>query len=361
MEKKQKKEYILITIFSTIIVMLFVSIFFSRSISANISNWLGEQDIYVSEDDILVHFISVGQGDAIAIRFDNGEVMLIDAGPKSAQNDLVQYVEQEVLNSNTQSTIDYLILTHPDTDHSGGICALFSKFNVKHFYRPNIASSSDKQTDFPLTSNVEEYNQAIISSQNESGIDINVINKEYQINIGESLVQIFPPINIYSTTNEMSPIIKVSKGNKSILFTGDISSEVEYDMIQRYGDKLKADVLKVAHHGSSGSSSSQFIDLVSPKYAVVCVGSNNYGHPSLSVMARLEDNGAKVYTTLNNHVRIVCNQDRLDVLSKDTTHSFEYIHWCLIAALIILVLVIYTTKSILKLIKLKQNEKLEDL
>ncbi|MBQ8522521.1 MAG: MBL fold metallo-hydrolase [Clostridia bacterium] len=356
MEKKQKKEYIQIVILSVFILIFAISMIFSSSISKGIKNLLFKADVKASKYDLIVHFINVGQGDAIALTLPNDKVMLIDSGPKSSQNYLVSYIKDSVLSSNNELVIDYLILTHSDIDHSGGMCAIFSEFDVKNFFRPNIASESEQSSDFALKSTLDEYNETIIKAQQEKDLQINVINQEYEFYIDKVLVQIFAPLKIYGTTNEMSPIIKVSYLGKSFLFTGDINSECENDMIKKYGAELDADVLKVAHHGSSTSTSVEFIKAVTPNYAVICVGTNSYGHPNASVVSNLMEAGSQVLTTKQTNVRIACGREFFGVLDKEVTQSYEFVDWWIIALVVELVFIFNLTKSIITLVTINKVE-----
>ena len=155
----------------------------------------------------------------------------------------------------------------------------------------------------------------------------------------------------------MSCVIKISYKNKSFLFTGDIQGDSEQDVIDCYGVELDADVLKVAHHGSASSTSEEFVQAVSPDYAVICVGPNIYGHPSFSTISRLEDGGAKVLTTMTNSVRFVCGDEMFGVIDKNVVHSFEFVDWWVIATVIIVVLISILMKLIVQeIIKRKQKE-----
>ena len=350
MEKKQKKEYIQIIILSVLIVLLVISMIFTSSISNGIKHLLFKADVRV-EDGLVVHFIDVGQGDAIAIKFPNEEVMLIDSGPKIAQNYFIEYIKSDVLASDKNLTIDYIILTHPDIDHSGGMCAVFGEFDVERFFRPNIASESENSRDFATTSTLNEYDELINSAKQEEGLQVSIINQNYEFYIGDAFIQIFAPLKAYDTNNEMSAIIKVSYMGKSFLFTGDISGEGEDDMVKTYGNQLNADVLKVAHHGSNTSTSVEFIETVTPTYAIICVGKNSYGHPHFDTIANLHNRGVEILTIKEESVRIVCGQDILGVLDKDITHSYEFVDWWIVALVIDLILVVILFKIILKLIK----------
>ena len=355
MEKQKKKKYAKIIALSIVMLVLAISICFTLAISKGLKNLLYKSGFKVSADDMVVHFIDVGQGDAIALRLPNEQVMLIDAGPKDSQNHLVDYIKDEVLKSNNELTIDYLILTHPDSDHSGGICAVFAEFEVKNFFRPNIASESENWQDFPMESVLLEYDEVIKASKEENGLNTKVINQKYELELDKVLVQIFPPVKTYSTTNEMSPIVKVSYLGKSFLFTGDIQGDSEKDMLDKYQDQLDADVLKVAHHGSNNSTSEQFVTAVSPKYAVICFGANTYGHPHLNTITRLQDAGAKVLTTERNAVVFVCGAEMFGVL-KNKVHSFEFVDWWIIALCIEVILGYNLSKAVYIAIKNNKEE-----
>lgn len=355
METKQKKEYAKIIILGVLMLIMAISIIFSNSISNNLKKVLYKADFKVNANDMVVHFIDVGQGDAIAIRFPNEEVMLIDAGTKNSQNALVEYIKANVLASNKDLTIDYLILTHPDADHSGGMSAVFEEFKIAKFFRPNVASVSESEFEFAIKTTTEEYDQVIKKSEKEIGLDIEIVKQNERFNIGGVQITIFAPLKNYSTTNSMSPIIKIEYLNKSFLFCGDIQLDAEIDMLNAYGTQLDADVLKVAHHGSSNSTSADFVQVVSPEYSIICVGNNSYGHPKFEIVQRLQNAGSKVYTTNDRNIRFVCGEDMFGLLKDSQTHSFEFIDWWIIALVIDCILIIVISVEIVKIFKLKNN------
>lgn len=358
MEKKQKKEYAKIIVLGVLILVFAFSAIFNSQISSVIKGLLYKFNISINDKDLSVHYIKVGQGDAIAIRFPNSEIMLIDAGPKDSQNSLVKYLKNEVLKSDKDLAIDYLILTHSDIDHSGGVCAVFKEFEVKNFYRPNIASASENKNDYAMKVDGMEYDEAIKTSIKEKDLSTKIINQEYCFSVGKSKIEIFPPVKAYNTTNKMSPIIKISSFDKSFLFAGDIQEESESDMVKFYKSKLDADVLKVAHHGSNNSTSQEFINAVSPDYAVICVGVNTYGHPHFTTISNLENANIKVYSTFNDNVRFICNKKGIKVLSSKTTQSYEFVEWWVVATGIDVVLLINLTVVTIIFIKNKRKEEI---
>lgn len=357
MEEKEKKKYILqIVILSILIFICALSIVWTKSISLNIQEFLYNKGVRESNSDLVVHYINVGQGDAIALKFPNDEIMLIDAGPKIAQNSLITYIKDNVLKSNKDLVIDYLILTHSDIDHSGGICAIFTQFEVKNFYRPNIACESENVENFAMQSTLDEYNEVIENSKQEKGLNTNILNKEFNFNVGKARVEILSPLKVYSTTNAMSPIIKVSYLDKSFLFTGDVQYEAEKDMLEYYGDKLDADVLKVAHHGSNTSTSMEFVEAVTPQYAIISVGENSYGHPTFETITTLNAFGAEVLLTSKGDIRLVCGEGFFEVLEEKAVQSSEFVKWWIIAIAINLILIYFLIKVIINFIKKEKEE-----
>ncbi len=356
MAKKQKKELAKIIIISIMLLITSLSIIFTKPISKFINRILINFDIQTGNNDMVVHFIDVGQGDAIAIKLPNDEIMLIDSGTKDSQNYLVEYLKANVLMTNNDLVVDYLFLSHPDIDHSGGMSAVFGEFEVKNFYRPNIASKNESLNGFALKTDTEEYAEVIALSKLENDLNTFVLNQEFEFYIGKVLVQIFSPLDVYDTTNEMSSVIKLTYCNKSFLFTGDIGGNSEEDMLITHKERLNCDVLKVAHHGSKGSTSEEFVNIVTPEYAVICVGENSYGHPHFTVVSRLKNTGAEVLTTKNSAIRFVCNQNGLRLLDKDIIYSTEYIKWWAIGLSIDLILAICLTKIVVrKVLKSKKT------
>lgn len=239
-------------------------------------------NIVSSKNNLMVHFISVGNGDAIAVNLPDGKILLIDTGLQETNISYTNYLKHNVLNNNLNDKIDYLIITHADIDHSGGTMRVLKNFDVENIYLPKLDSDTDYYTE--LKSYVEDNcDFEYISSK------IDISGKDYQI-------EIFEPIES-NETNDNCPLIKIEYKQKSFLFTGDISSSIEQQMISKYGYSLDCDVLKVAHHGSNTSTCQEFLDVTTPNYAVISVGNNSYGHPTSSVLNRIANSGAKCLRT----------------------------------------------------------------
>ena len=244
----------------------------------NVDKEESTQTVNNSEDNLKVHFIDVGQGDSIFIELPNDEVMLIDAGESSEEEKVYNYITDLGYNN-----IDYVVGTHPHTDHIGGLEYIINNINVENIYMPKAVSTSktfesllNTITNKNLKVKVAKANVNIISSDN---LSVNIIA---------------PNSESYSNLNNYSAVIKIDYYNNSFLFMGDAEVLSEEEITSDVG----ADVIKVGHHGSDSSSSLEFLNKVKPKYAVISVGTNNqYNHPYDSILSRYESIGSQVYRT----------------------------------------------------------------
>lgn len=292
--KVQKRNRIITLII--ILTVLALSCIFYAPINKSLKVFLLENfSIVQLRDNLLVHYISVGQGDATAINFPDGRVMLIDAGPDDSASTLSSYLTNKVFNNQTDFTIDYFILTHADADHIGGAMRILSDFDIGIVYMPIIESETN------VYKNLVNY-------INENNINSEIISAKVEL-VGGVNLKIFEPLD-RTSTNNTCPLIKLEFYDTSFLFTGDIDSSAESEFIRLYGDELDIDVLKVAHHGSSYSTSEEFIKATTPEYSVISVGKNSYGHPSSEVLNRLETNGVVNYRTdINGNILFLVGKD----------------------------------------------------
>lgn len=292
--KVQKRNRIITLII--ILTVLALSCIFYAPINKSLKVFLLENfSIVQLRDNLLVHYISVGQGDATAINFPDGRVMLIDAGPDDSASTLSSYLTNKVFNNQTDFTIDYFILTHADADHIGGAMRILSDFDIGIVYMPIIESETN------VYKNLVKY-------INENNINSEIISAKVEL-VGGVNLEIFEPLD-RASTNNTCPLVKLEFYDTSFLFTGDIDSSAESEFIRLYGDELDIDVLKVAHHGSSYSTSEEFIKATTPEYSVISVGENSYGHPSSEVLNRLETNGVENYRTdINGNILFLVGKD----------------------------------------------------
>ena len=245
--------------------------------------------LYTVAPGLNVYFLNVGQGDSIYIELPGGKNALIDGGPsKSAAGPLAKFLSEKKV-----TKIDHVVLTHPHSDHYNGLGYVFSNLSVGNFYdtrMENKGATADNaireqvaalgiNTIYPAAGDQIDWSTP--------GLDIKVFNACSE-----------PGASSNSTVlNNCSITFKLSYRNSSLLFTGDIEGEVEAGLVERYGEELKADVLKVPHHGSEYSSTKAFLDAVKPAKAYIEVGKNNYGHPTQGALSRLIAAGAKIFRT----------------------------------------------------------------
>ncbi|MDM0446722.1 ComEC/Rec2 family competence protein [Clostridium perfringens] len=244
-----------------------------------------------------VTYLNVGQGDSELIQV-NGINMLIDAGTNAGANDLVKDLKNRGI-----KTIDIAIATHPHEDHLGGMDEVLENFDVKSFYAPKVAHTT------------KTYENMLKAVKNE-GLKIQQIKEGTKIDLGKDTeVQVYSPVKSqYEELNNYSPVMKISYGQNSFMFTGDAESLVEKEILNENKD-LKADVLKLGHHGSHSSTSEEFLKAVNPSIAIVsCAKDNKYGHPHKETMSNLKKAGITVYETFRDgDITINSNGKKLDV------------------------------------------------
>ncbi len=230
-----------------------------------------------------VHFINVGQGDAIFIRTPDKKNILIDAGPPSIDS-VYQYLKKMIVD-----TLQAVILTHPHLDHYGGLDYLFRHMVIQNFYS-NAAAAKDP--------NIARLISLIPVSYQR------IVQKGDTILAGQFVIlEVFSPpatplsFSPANAVNENSLALKMTTPYCSLLFCGDISLPVESTLVSDYRTRLKADLLKVSHHGSRYGSDSTFLFWVQPQFAVIQTGPNSYGHPHPEALYRLRQQKIKTYRT----------------------------------------------------------------
>jgi beta-lactamase superfamily II metal-dependent hydrolase len=226
-----------------------------------------------------VSFIDVGQGDSELIQSPSGKVMLIDAGPTDAGSKVVNYLRGQGIN-----TINIVVATHPHEDHIGGMSAVLNGFAVKQFI----------DSGYPHTTSTYENMLNLIDNKN---IPFRTVANGDTIAFDSAVsVQVLNPQATFSDDiNQNAIVLKIMYGKNTFLFTGDAGEPIENSYA---GNAGHADILKVAHHGSSTSSGSSFLSKITPSVSVIEVGSgNSYGHPTSATLQRLQQAGSKVYRT----------------------------------------------------------------
>ena len=246
--------------------------------------------IKISPNNFKVYFIDVGQGDSTLIITPQGKTILIDGGG-SENYDVGKNILLPYLLDRKVTNLDYVIISHFDTDHVGGILTVLEELNVKKVIIGKQYESSENYEKFLKI--VKSKN--ILVKQVQKGDVISVEN-------GIKIKVLFPEEKMIeeNSINNNSLVFKLMYKDFSILFTGDIERISEERLVKLYSNTniLKSTILKVAHHGSKTSSIQEFLELVHPKIALIGVGKNNlYGHPNQEIIERLEAVGAKIYRT----------------------------------------------------------------
>ncbi len=261
MKKRNKKK-----IFSFVVFLLLslVSFYFYK-----------EEDFTVSSN-LKIYYLDVGQADSTLL-INNGKTMLIDTGNYDDSKFVIGY-----LNNLGIKKIDYLIGTHPHEDHIGSMASIIKNFDIDKIYMPDVVTT----TSF--------FENVLIEVKNK-GYFIETPKEGDSFNLGEAVVDVLYLDNDEDNFNDDSIILRVRFGSNKFLFMGDASSKVEERILNK---NLSADILKVGHHGSSTSTSDEFLKYVNPKYAIISVGKNNiYGHPSELVLKRLNDKNISILRT----------------------------------------------------------------
>ena len=243
----------------------------------------------VAEDDgaLELHFIDVGYGDSILIKSPAGGFALIDTGYPRASESLLNYLRERKVDC-----LDYLIMTHPHPDHLGGAIEVINNFQV-HNLRDN--GQAIDLFDERLTQEMgNEYEIKFRGQPNYRAFKAGDSIKWGDI----TLEIIWPPAPLPSPDwNTNSMVIMLRYGKFQALLAADLNQRGEKELLNNKEISLRADLLKVGHHGAGDATGPEFLKAVSPRWAVISVGKNPWSYPSLVVIRRLGEAGAKVFRT----------------------------------------------------------------
>ena len=268
-----------------ILVLLFIAIAYVYSTYQNTDKTVNdntikqrktESTLKESSNNLDVYFLDVGQADSILLS-NNGHYMLIDAGNNEDGPKLVNYFKSLGI-----TKFDYVIATHAHEDHIGGMDDIIKNFDIGTFYMPDLITT---------TKTFEDVLDAL--SEKQIAFETPTIDQEFSFS--DTKITTLYVYNEAKNLNDSSIVLRLKHGTNTFLFTGDASTKVEEQLLNK---NIASDVLKVGHHGSRYSTSKEFLNKVNPQYAIISVGINNtYKHPHDETLKKLNDKKIIIYRT----------------------------------------------------------------
>lgn len=299
---KKIKKNIKRNFFEILIILLAFLIINNQDKIKNLFNQNNNQNqndyINTNNDLLKVHYLDVGQGDSIFIELPNNETMLIDAAESYQSENIINYLK----NLNYQK-IDYVIGTHPHTDHIGGLKDIINTFEIGKIYMPKVVSTT--KTYESLLMAIKDKNLKINTAKAGTSI---IDTDALKINI------LAPTNSTYTELNNYSVVTKITYGTTKFLFMGDAEKLSENEI----KEDVTADVIKIGHHGSNTSSSIDFIKKVNAKYGIISVGLNNkYNLPKEETITNWENSGTKIYlTSINGTITAISDGTNIKIESE---------------------------------------------
>ena len=247
---------------------------------------------FIAKDaDLEIHFIDVGQGDCSLIIWEDN-AMLIDCGERENSDAVLKYLKKQNIEK-----LDYIIATHPHSDHIGGMGDIISAMDVDKVIAPRVRSDLT-----PTSKTYERFIQALKDKGQKLTAAKPGTTYTFETT-GEKKppsFEVLAPVADYDDLNNYSVVIRLDYVSTSYLFTGDAESKAEKGILKS-GANVDADVLKMGHHGSSTSSSEDFLKAVSPDICIIqCGVGNSYGHPHAETIEKIENMKAKWYSNDRN-------------------------------------------------------------
>lgn len=267
-----------------------------------------------------IHFIDVGRGDCILIKLPTNQTMLIDTGEEEYSLRVCEYITQYMI-AEDMDKVDYFLITHPDTDHIGGALKIMQTFKVVNFLRPPVISISEYERGlYPEYGYDETYTyDNVINYAYQNQITMHFAIDGMSLNLGECKITCLSPTEeVKQSSNNYSVVLMIEYQNKKFLFMGDCENSIESRIVDKYGNNLNADLLKVGHHGSNTSTSQKLLDAVKPQYAVISTDGNSQYFPNAKVIERLNNANSQVLSTAKMGTILFTIEDNNIVFAKAT-------------------------------------------
>lgn len=320
--------------------------------------YFGEGNAFKHYDGALsVHYLDVGHGSCIALQLPDGKVAVIDGGEKEYYYDsrVVPYFKTRIFDS--RKMIDYMVLTHPHSDHVGGLVGLIESYNVGHVYHPQVEPLAENDTRNELQKPSSQYTDFLNLANARAG-EVSVIKTGIIVETADYRISAFVGTLEagQADLNEISPIIVIEYASQIFVLTGDAGQAVEARFVeselaeQIFGHDRTANMttwLQLGHHGSPNSSMYPFLNAIKPNVAIVSVGTR-FNNPNAEVLARLDTVGVEsIYTTRDKgNIVIRCIGDDIKMFfAFDNMMDLGYIWAVAFFAVLVLCFLNYQSKK----------------
>lgn len=258
-----------------------------------------EEDDAPARGGLSADMLDVGNADAILLQ-NEGKTLLIDAGENGDGDRILAFLQEKGI-----ERLDYVIATHADSDHIGGMRTVVEQIPIGKYIMAFMPKGSTPTTKTYLR---------LLQALDERQVPVVEAREEKAFSLGSVQVELIGPAADFTDNNNQSVVCRVTCGKRRLLFMGDAEEKAEKALTES-GVDLKADVLKVGHHGSNTGTGEAFLRQVRPSFALISCGTGNaYGHPHADTLERLRAVGAQIYRTdLNGTVHLTCDGEHITV------------------------------------------------